>query len=257
MVAGGRDTAYDTTTMSTSGRRRPERPFEARPPDLCPTVENCRAMTRRAVAALLALLTITAGCSALTGGATTFTAGEVSVSESAQSDTGYSLEGERTLTITRTFAGQNVTVNNKLDEYARSSDLPVFGDTKVARFTVFATPAVEVAGQGPFNPIKSLSNRELALRLQKQYGTIQNVQPEGNRTVTMLGEETTVGKFRAEAETSGGQTTEVFLHITKVKHEGDFVVAVAVYPTQVDGEQERVDTLINGVQHESGESSAE
>lgn len=204
-------------------------------------------MSRRAVAVLLALLTVTAGCSFLSG-ATTFTASEVSVSDSAKSEAGYSLEGKRTQTITRSFAGQKVKVNNKLAEYARSTSLPVFGDTKVARFTVFATPAVTIAGQGPFNPVSDLSNRELALRLQEQYDTIQNVRLEGNRTETMLGQETRVSKFRADAKTVGGTQTEVFMHITKVQHEGDFVLAIAVHPTQVE-EQGKVNTMLAGVQH--------
>jgi hypothetical protein len=209
-------------------------------------------MTGRAVAALLALLTITAGCSAFSG-ATTFTAAEGNVSESALSDTGYSLENQDTQTVTRSFAGQDVEVNNQLTEYARSSDLPVFGDAQIARFTVFTTPAVEVADQGPFNPINDLNNTELALQLQNQYDTIDNVQFEGNRTETMLGDEVTVGKFRADARTVEGTDTEVFMHIAQTRSGDDFVIAIAVYPTQIDGEQENVNTLLNGIQHAGDE----
>jgi hypothetical protein len=210
-------------------------------------------MTGRAVAALLALLTITAGCSALSG-ATSFTADRGTVSQSALDDTGYALENESTQTITRSFAGQDVEVSNQLTEYARSSNLPVFGDARIARFTVFTTPAVEVAEQGPFNPVADLNNTGLALRLQNQYDTIENVRREGNRTETMLGQETTVGTFRADARTTDGTSTEVFIHITQVRDGDDFVIAIAVYPTQLDGEQETVNTLINGVQHETGHS---
>jgi hypothetical protein len=206
-------------------------------------------MTGRAVAVVLALVTVTAGCSAILGGATTFTAAEVSVSDAATAETGYSLEGERNQTLSRSFAGQDVEVTNRLAEYARSSDVPLFGDTRIARFTVYATPAVEVAGQGPFNPVADLNNTELVLRLQEQYDTIDNVRLESNRTETMLGEGTRVSKFRAEARTVGGQNTDVFLHVTKTRHGSDYVVAVAVYPTQVDGEQARVNALLNGVQH--------
>jgi hypothetical protein len=205
-------------------------------------------MTRRAVAALLALLTITAGCSALSG-ATTFTAERGTVSESAQSDTGYSLANEDTQEVTRSFAGQEVVVKNQLTEYARSTSLPVFGDQQVARFSVFTTPAVEVAGQGPFNPVADLNNTQLALQLQAQYDTIDNVRFEGNRTATMLGDEVTVSKFRADAQTTQGTDTEVFMHIAQTRSGDDYVVAIAVYPAQLDSEQENVDTLLNGVQH--------
>jgi len=205
-------------------------------------------MTRRAVAALLALLTITAGCSALSG-ATTFTAERGTVSESAQSSTDYSLANEDTQEVTRSFAGQEVVVKNQLTEYARSTSLPVFGDQQVARFSVFTTPAVEVAGQGPFNPVADLNNTQLALRLQAQYDTIDNVQFESNRTETMLGDEVTVSKFRADAQTTEGTDTEVFMHLAQTRSGDDYVIAIAVYPAQLDGEQENVDTLLNGVQH--------
>lgn len=205
-------------------------------------------MTGRAVVALLALLTVTAGCSALSG-ATTFTADRANVSQSAQSDTGYSLEKQETQTISRSFAGQEVKVKNRLTEYARSVSLPVFEDPQVARFTVFTTPAVEVAGQGPFNPVADLNNTQLALRLQNQYDTINNVQPVGNRTVTMLGDEVTVSKFRADAKTVQGTETEVFMHVAQTRSGGDFVLAIAVHPTQLDGEQQRVNAMLNGVQH--------
>lgn len=205
-------------------------------------------MTRRAVAALLALLTVTAGCSAITGQPTTFTASDVSVSEAAKSDTGYSLQNRSTQRIERTFAGQKVVVSNKLAEYARTVEAPVFGDTKIARFTVFATPAVEVAGQGPFNPVADLNNTQLVLRLQAQYEAVSNVRFESNRTQTMLGQETTVSKFRADARTVGGTQVEVFIHITKVQHGDDFVLAVAVHPTRVE-EQQKVNAMLRGVQH--------
>jgi hypothetical protein len=205
-------------------------------------------MTRRAVAALLALLTITAGCSALSG-ATTFTAERGTVSESAQSSTDYSLANEDTQEVTRSFAGQEVVVNNQLTEYARSTSLPVFGDQQVARFSVFTTPAVEVAGQGPFNPVADLNNTQLALQLQAQYDTIDNVRLESNRTETMLGDEVTVSKFRADAQTTQDTSTEVFMHLAQTRSGDDYVIAIAVYPTQVDGEQENVNTLLNGVQH--------
>ena len=211
-------------------------------------------MTGRAAAVVLAVLTLTAGCSLLPGGATTFEAGTATVSEDAQSSTGYELEREETQDLNRSFAGQNVSVVNNLAEYGRSSNLPAFGDAKIARFTLFATPQVRVADQGPFNPIGDLSNRELALQLQEQYDTIQNLRNQTNRTVTMLDEDTRVARFRADATTAGGEEVEVFIHITRVRHEGDFVLAAAIHPTQLEGEQENVDTLIEGVEHEGNES---
>lgn len=212
-------------------------------------------MTRRAVAALLlAGLMLTSGCIGfLTGGeALYFDSQSVSETDAAKRDTGYTLQRQGATNLTRTFtvAGQerNVTVTNHYAEYARTADAPLFGDTKVSRFSVFATPQVEIAGQGPFNPVSRMSNRELVGRLQQQYSSIEDVSFVSNRTVTMLGQETTVSKYDATATMEGGTTVDVHIHITKVQTEGDFVVAAAVHPTKVD-EQQEIDRMLEGVQH--------
>lgn len=210
--------------------------------------------TRRAVAAVaLVTLLVTSGCIGfLTGSeALSFEADSVAVSDSALEQTGYQEQRTTTDQRNRTFtvAGQErqVTVTNHLAEYSRSADT-LFGDQQVARFTAFSTPQVRIAGQGPFNPVDDLSNRELALQLQQQYSSIDNIRFESNRTVTALGQETTVSKFRADATLSGGQEVEVFLHLTQIEHEGDFVIAVGVHPTRID-EQADIDTLIEGLDH--------
>lgn len=216
--------------------------------------------TRRAVlsVALVGLL-LTSGCIGfLTGGeALQFSSDEVAVTESAQQDTSYEQARREPDTITREFtaAGQTreVEVTNHVAEYARSVSLPVFGDQQVARFTVLSTPKVTIAEQGPFNPVGDLNNTELVLQMQEKYEGISNVRPESERTLTVLGNETTVSKFRADATMDTGQSVEVFIHIAKAEHGEDFVVAVGVYPTQVDGEQENIDTLLRNIEHPAEE----
>lgn len=212
-------------------------------------------MRRQLAAALLVVLMVSSGCIGfLTGSsALTFAANDVSVSEQARSDTGYEEANDDTQVINRTFsaAGQtrNVSVTNHVAEYQRSVSL--LGNSQpLARATVIASPEVEVAGQ-TFNPLADLSNRELAQQLQSEYDTVQNVQFEGNRTETVLGDEVTVSKFSAEATTAGGQRVDVYVHITKTRDGDDFVVGVAVYPQRLDGEQQAVNTLLSGIEHES------
>lgn len=209
---------------------------------------------RRTIAAVaVAALLVTSGCVGfLTGSdSLSFESEPLKVTSDAQEQTGYEEKRRTTKQINRTYsvAGQerDVVVTNHLSEYARSADT-LFGDQEVARFTVLSTPQVKIAGQGPFNPVDDFSNRELVLRLQEQYGSIDNIRAEGNRTLTVLGNETTVSKFRADATLEGGQEVEVFIHITKVKHEGDFVIGVAVHPTELD-EQENVNTLFEEIDH--------
>jgi len=208
---------------------------------------------RTVAAAALAALLVTSGCIGFLTGEESFAfeSEPVAVTDAALEETEY-VEQRREETVqnrTFTVAGQEreVRVTNHLAEYARSTDTPL-GDQQVARFTVFSTPEVKIAGQGPFNPVGELSDRQLALRLQKQYDAIENVSFESNRTVTALGNETQVSKFRADATLAGGQDVEVFLHVTKFRHEGDYVIAVAIHPTRAD-EEANVDRLIEGIDH--------
>ena len=211
--------------------------------------------TRRRTIAAIAVVALlaTSGCVGfLTGSESlSFQSNPLKVTNDAQEQTGYEEQRRTTQEIERTYsvAGQerDVVVTNHLSEYARSADT-LFGDQEIARFTVLSTPQVKIAGQGPFNPVDDFSNRELVLQLQEQYDSLDNIRSEGDRTLTMLGNETTVSKFRADATLQGGQEVEVFIHITKVKHEGDFVVGVAVHPTELD-EQENVNTLFEGIDH--------
>jgi len=205
---------------------------------------------RRSLAAVaVAALLVTSGCSALTQSETTISANDASVSQSAQSDTGYSVLESRTVTLepneTRT-----VTVVNHLSEYKRQVDLGPLGSGELARFAVLATPQIEIAGQ-TVNPVGDMSNAELAMMLQGEYDSIENVQLVENRTETMLGDEVTVSKFSAEAQTAAGESVDVYIHVTKTSHGDDFVVALAVYPQDLDGEEEKVNGLLSGVEHES------
>lgn len=214
-------------------------------------------MSKRRIALVVGLAGLLAmsGCLGFITGSESlsFESDTVAVDSGTQDDTGYEEVRRESTTITKSYtvAGQtrNVTVTNHVAEYARKVKAPVLGEQQAARFTVLATPQVTIAGQGPFNPVGDFSNRELAMRLQEQYETVKNVRFEENRTRTMLGKETTVSKYRADAKTGSGQSVEVFLHITKVEHEDDFVIAVAVYPTALDSEEEQVDTMLSGIDH--------
>lgn len=210
--------------------------------------------TRVLATVTLALLLVTSGCSFLTQSETTISAADVSVTESAQSDSGYSPARDTTMNETREFSVGNetrrVVVVNHLAEYKRQVSLGPLGSGELARFTVLSTPQIEIAGR-TINPVGDMSNAELAKLLQEEYDTIENVQLVENRTQTMLDQETTVSKFSAEAQTVGGQGVEVYIHITKVSHGEDFVVALAVYPQDLDGEEEQVNRLLAGVDHEA------
>lgn len=207
--------------------------------------------TRRiiAVVAVAALVTLS-GCGFLLGNeALSFDAKPVAVEDSAQSETGYDEIRRTALGVERSFtvAGQtrNVSVTNYLAEYGRTSEI-LFSDQQVARVTVLSSPKVQVLGES-FNPLGELSDRELAQRFQQQYGSLNNLQFQSNRTTTILGSERTVSKFTAQAQMQG-TSVDVNVHISKFQDGKDYIVAVAVHPQQID-EQSNVDAMFGGIVH--------
>lgn len=221
------------------------------------TLRNAFDMRRTLPAIVLAGLILTGGCIGfLTGEETlSFEADQATVDQDTRSETDYQQTRSESQTITRNFsaAGQTrtVTVTNQVTEYKRQISIPIVEDQELARFTVLSTPKVQVLNR-TFNPVANLSNRQLAQQFQEKYETIDDVQHAGDRSVTVLGQETTVSKFSARAKIVDGQTIDVYFHIAQVDHGDDFIIGVAVHPQEVD-EQERVDQLYGGITHQSGE----
>ena len=215
-------------------------------------------MKRRAVLAGLPTTLLLSGCtSLLTQEEAEFEAERAVVTESARSETNYSEANRTENTRERNFDGvdRTVVVINKLTEYARSVDLPLDVGGELARFTVLASPEVTIVPGDPANPIGDMDNEDLAETVQEQYGTIENVEKRDQREADLVGETVTVSRFRADAETQD-ETTEVTLHIAQGESErsdggGDFVVTVAVHPSDVD-ERDNVDRLLAGVDHPAG-----
>ncbi|MDZ7702607.1 MAG: DUF6517 family protein [Halobacteriales archaeon] len=205
---------------------------------------------------LLAFLIATAGCVGVLTGSEPLTleSSPVSVSSAAQSDTGYEESRVTTQELERevSAAGQTreVIATNHIAEYARTIDAGPMGSGEFARFVVVSTPAVEVLGK-TFNPVGEMSNRELAELAQDQYQGLSNIAEEGERSVTLLGSQTTVTRFSADAMVQGtGQTVELTLHVTRLRHGDDFIVIIAAHPTLLTGETGKIDRLLEGVQHD-------
>jgi hypothetical protein len=204
-----------------------------------------------AAGALLALLVVTSGCTGFLSGPITFSASEVTVSDAALEETGYEHNRTEKQTVEREFsaAGQTkkVKVTNWISEYQKSVSITGMGERPVAAFATFSSPQVDVLGKS-FNPLAKYSNRELAQKFTQRMKRVEDVQQVSSRNVTMLGKTTKVTKFEATITTSSGITFDAYLHVTKVKHDGDYVVAVGAYPKKLDGQAD-VDRLIEGVQH--------
>ena len=209
--------------------------------------------TRTLAMVAVAIALVTAGCGFLLGTeALVFSASEATVSEDAVTEAGYEETNVTEKNITREFsaAGQTreVTAVNQLAKYERAVELsPLDESRRAAMFTVFASPEVEVAGEA-FNPIEDLSEREILNRFDSQYSGIEVGEQVGSRNVSSLGSERNVSKFTGTA-TLAGQDVDVYIHASKFKHEGDFIAVVAIYPQNVPGEEDRVVTMFEGLEH--------
>lgn len=212
--------------------------------------------TDRRAAALglvLALAVLSAGClGVLTGSEPAiFTASEAGVSESALDGTGFEAEQTETRWDNRTVevAGQEreVRVQSHVATYRNSVSVGDDGLT-FGVFAVVATPQASVAGQA-MNPIGRMEPRDLVEQVaQGSNGGFSDVQREGTRTTTVLGTETDLVRFSAVAERQG-QEVPVYIEVTRVRHEGDFVVAIGVYPQDSAEMESQVETLFDGLKH--------
>ncbi|WP_435063283.1 DUF6517 family protein [Halobaculum sp. EA56] len=215
-----------------------------------------RQFLRRTGAALaLGGVGATSGCLGVITGSepAEFSASVASVPNSTLESTGFEEYRIEPLEITREFtvAGQTreVVVTNQLAQYDKAAE--VLGErVRASMFVALSTPAVEIAGQ-TLNPVGELSTRELARRMLTRYEGISNLQGDGEETVEVLGTETTVGLFTADATITEGVTTEVRLHVSEAVRAGaDFVVTVGAYPTLLSGQADDVRTMMRSVTHE-------
>ncbi|MFC7080367.1 DUF6517 family protein [Halorussus caseinilyticus] len=210
-------------------------------------------MTRSAVAGVLvAALVLASGCTGVLSGPVTFAASEATVGDAALQETGYEHNSTEKMEVSRTFsaAGQSkeVEVTNWISEYHQRVGLPGVGDQKVAVFATFASPKVEVLGKS-FNPLGKYDNRQLAEQFTSQLKSVEDVRKVSTQNRTMLGKTTEVTKFEATVTTATGIQFDAAVHVTKVEHEGDYVIALAVYPQKLPGQEEKVYRLLRGVEH--------
>lgn len=201
-------------------------------------------LTRRAVGALA--VTGVAGLAGCSGsGATSFEA-EAAVTDPG--DTGYEETRQDDQKITREFAGQEVTVTNKITEYQKEVSMPVMGDQKLGVFTAFTSPQVKVAGQ-TFNPIGEWSTTKLVNELQSRYDSMKDVQKEGDEDHDILDDTRTLSTFSATMTVNGNDVPVIIL-VAKFENESDIVVPMGVFPEEKqDQEGENIRTLMSNLRH--------
>jgi len=177
-----------------------------------------------------------------------FEANATAVDDAALSETGYELVRSdspgRTLNVSVAGETREVSIATEIREYGRN--VTVGGQSaEVARFSVYTVPGVSIGGE-TINPVSEWSTRRLVDLLVSSNGDLRNVRSESNRTVRFLGSDRQVTTSRAQVVGSAGGNVTV--HAATVSHDGDYIVAVGVHPTEID-EQSRIDALLAGLRH--------
>ena len=201
-------------------------------------------LTRRTVGALaVSGIAGLAGCSG--GGATTF---EAEAAVTSTGDTGYEQTRQDESEITRTFAGQDVTVTNVLTEYQKEVSIALIGDAKLGVFTAFTSPQVSVAEQ-TFNPIGDWSTTKLVKQLQSRYESMDDATKEGESNHDILGGSRTVVRFSATMTVDGNDIPVIML-VAKFEHDSDIVVPMGIFPEErQDEEGANIRTLMSNMSH--------
>lgn len=200
--------------------------------------------------AVVALL-LSSGClGALTGGPITVSAEPAGTSQAVATDAGYERNGTTSVWVNRTLSvgdvSQEVAVENRVTRYEKALELGPLS-AKLGVFAVVSSPAVEVGGES-LNPVGDFSNDRLVRLAGGRYGGLGDVERLDSRTVRTLGTDTNVTRYAAVA-TVAGQEVDVYVHVTSVRHEGDYVIAIGVYPQLLEGEGENVLAMIRALEH--------
>ncbi|KAB1196130.1 MULTISPECIES: DUF6517 family protein [Haloferax] len=213
-------------------------------------------VSKRVFAALaLTALVLTSGClGVLTGEESLrFESEPATTDATVASNAGYETNGTQTFEVNRTFnvAGQEprVVASNHITTYEKKIDLGFF-EAKLGVFSVISTPAVDVAGE-TLNPIGDYSNDQLVGLVESQYRGLTDVERVSSRNVQVLGEPANVTKYSAKATFANDRQVDVYVHVTKVRHDEDFIVAIGVYPQQLGGEEDNVLEMMRSIEHPS------
>lgn len=185
----------------------------------------------------------------------TFEAAPATPDDTTVSEAGYELQTADEVTVEQQISpgGQDrtIVVNNQRRTYERAIEVQnrTF-DAGV--FVTLSTPAISVAGN-PQNPVAGMSDRDLLQRFGNQLTEGSEslaFERVGTREAVMLGESTEVGEFRTTVTVSD-ERQEVAVYVTRVRSQGDIVVAVGVHPTAFPGDRVSLFQLMYGVDHPS------
>lgn len=133
-------------------------------------------------------------------------------------------------------------------EYVHTRD--VLGEEQeVAYFVTYTSPSAY-----GINPLGHLSNEQIIdlTTRTSDMGAVQNIENVGESEAELLDSTETLTTLRGETPGPRGQGIDTTIQIIKTTHEGDVVITIGVYPSNIDnGDGDKMfNRMLEGVQHE-------
>lgn len=178
-----------------------------------------------------------------------------SVEGAALQETGYQ-EHRNGSTVLNTAVHASVSGDVELE--ATKDVEATFRVTKYRRSGAPPTPSALVVSSPAVQPIenvnesvdpaRSVSLSELLALTQDQYADVGNVSQVDERSIGLLGEETTLRTYRATASVDG-DAVDIRLHVATVRDGADYVTVIGSAPEDAS-DRDRGRRLAEGVVHE-------
>ena len=125
------------------------------------------------------------------------------------------------------------------------------GEQTMGILLLLSTPKAEVAGQG-VNPIGRVPLQELVDRISNMAAEEgeEDIDLHHVSTVehTILGTDVDIEKYESTFEADDGGL-DVFVYVTRVGHEGDYVVGVGILPELLEAEEPALFEMLAGIDH--------
>lgn len=179
---------------------------------------------------------------------------------------GYEEDGPQEIEIDETIELGGI----EQDVYIRTWSAAYANPDSEAVVYVISTPDISIAGISA-NPLARLGGADLIARVIDQGlgaadvdGGIQDIESEGERELTVLGEQRTVEEFSAVFETNDGGAADenseipIRLYLLSFVHEDDVILSVGFHPDmdEIVGEMDESDLFDDG-DVEMGETATE
>ncbi|MFB6129278.1 MAG: DUF6517 family protein [Salinigranum sp.] len=200
---------------------------------------------RRSLAVFALLIVLVSGClGAATGDSLSFSSSPARASEAAVAHTGFEKMRSASPTFEHDFDVGGKSYHVRLDSHVTYYRADYRGAT-LAYAAILSTPKAAVMGQG-LNPAGHLGGTDLVERALSAVSDVQAAKKVGTREVRILGEQVTVTKYRA---TDGNGNSNAYVLFARIEHDGDYVVAAASYPAEMDGAERDAITLFRSIRH--------